>query len=510
VTPDRQAAWFASYLLRDDDLVYVIETLGGRPLGSVSLYHIDRVTRSAEFGRLMMDCEAEGRGYAEDACRALLGHAFTGLGVERIHLQVLCDNTRALALYERLGFAPDHLYDQTIQRDHSRIRLLGMSLTAPTEVRYEKTAIDRAANPIDIVVVHPGLTPSTCIRLLSPLSWLRSEGLVTFRLVAERELLRARRELPHLIMRGHSTYRETRREAEGALSAADIAIIQRSTSPAGIKACAVARSGGAGVVYECDDNFLAIGKDTPAVGAYYNSRDVRRCFVQLLSSADVVTTSTGILSEAFGQYAADVRTLPNCVDFSHLNPGPRADAPSFVIGYAGTVTHGPDFECVAPALRRLLDEGKGDIRLEFFGFIPETLRDRPDVGFIPFSEDYPGFLRALSVVDWSCGIAPLADLPVNHAKTDNKYREYGACRIAAVYSDCPAYARSVVDGVTGLLVPHTEEGWYGGIRRMMEDADMRRGMAYAAHDDVVERYSVAAAARAWLQTLRDVVSKTQR
>ena len=60
-----------------------------------------------------------------------------------------------------------------------------------------------------------------------------------------------------------------------------------------------------------------------------------------------------------------------------------------------------------------------------------ALAGLPNVGFVPYNDDYPAFLRALSRVDWSFGIAPLADLPSRHGKSDNKYREYGACRIPA-------------------------------------------------------------------------------
>jgi glycosyltransferase involved in cell wall biosynthesis len=149
------------------------------------------------------------------------------------------------------------------------------------------------------------------------------------------------------------------------------------------------------------------------------------------------------------------------------------------------------------------------VRLQFLGFMPEGLLGLPYVGFTPYSEDYPGFLRTLSRVDWSFGIAPLADLPANRGKTDNKYREYGACRIPAIYSNLPVYSGSVVDGRTGLLVPHTEDGWRDGLGRMMADATLRANLAHAAFQDVADRFSVAAAAQTWLETLRDVLSRTR-
>jgi RimJ/RimL family protein N-acetyltransferase/glycosyltransferase involved in cell wall biosynthesis len=512
VSVEGQARWYASYRSRDDDLMYVIETLEGRPLGSVSLYHVDREAGSAEFGRLMIGgADDEGHGYAADASRALLDHARTALGLELVYLQAIAENRRAVALYERLGFVRDPLHDASVAREDALIELAGMSLSLVPEARPASTQSDRPGRPIHVAVVHPGLTPSTYIRLLSPLAWLEKQGYVTPTFVPEEQLEPSRREIAGLVVRGRSFHREARLAAEQALREADVVIIQRSTSPLGERALTLARAAGTGVVYECDDNFLTIDRSTPAVGAYYSSKRVRRRFVKMLADAAVVTTSTDVLAAAFGEFSADVRTLPNCVDFAHLDRRPRPATPSgVVIGYAGTVTHGPDFECVEPALRRVLDEGDGTVRLQFFGFVPETLLERPDVGFVPYTEDYPGFMRTLGRVDWSFGIAPLADLPVNRGKTNNKYREYGACRIPAVYSDCPVYSGSVSDGLTGLLVPHTEEGWYAGLKRMMADAALRESVTRAANDDVAERYSVTAAAQAWLDTLQDVLSRTRR
>jgi hypothetical protein len=370
---------------------------------------------------------------------------------------------------------------------------------------------DPSRPPIQVALVCPGLTPSTYMRLLSPLAWLVARGRAAFTLITEDKLQTSPRELARQVLLGPSVRRVARRRAERALRDADIVILQRSTSPMGERALALARAAGAGVIYDCDDNFLAVKENTPSIGAYYNSPAVRQHFLRLLAQADVVTTSTEVLTDALGEFAADVRSFPGCLDFAHIDTSPRPRAPStLVIGYAGTITHGPDFECVEPALHRLLEEWQGTVRLQFFGFAPDSLVGLPNVGFLPYTEDYPGFLRTLSRVDWSFGIAPLADLPSARGKSDNKYREYGACRIPAVYSDCPAYRRSVIDGETGLLVSHSEESWYEGLQRMAADATLRDNVARAAHDDVVERYSVEMTAKVWLGIMQDVLSRRGR
>lgn len=513
VTPEGQTAWYESYRGRDDDLMYVIETREGRSVGCVSLCHVDLAAATAEFGRLMIGrAKDEGHGYATDASRVILEHARTALCLKSVYLQVIADNRRAVALYEGLGFVRDPSRDGTIERNGVQQALIGMSVSVSSVAGSAVATPDLLGSPIRVAaVVHPGLTPSTYIRLVSPLAWLEERGDVRFTLVPEDRLQPSRRELAGLVVRGRSFHRESRLKAERSLRDADIVVIQRSTSLVGVRALGLAHASRAGVIYDCDDNFLAIDRDMPIVGAYYSSPSVRRRFVRLLAGTDVVTASSEVLADVLREFAVDVRVLPNCVDFTLMGTDERSEASStLVIGYAGMVTHAPDFECVAPALRRALDDGRGAVHLQFFGFVPEMLVGQPNVGFEPYTDDYAGFMHTLSHVDWSFGIAPLADSPFNRCKTDNKYREYGACRIPAIYSDCPVYSRSVADGWNGLLVPHTEQGWYTGIRRMMDDAKLRAKLAGAAHDDVAERYSVEAAAQAWLAVLQAVLSRTRR
>jgi glycosyltransferase involved in cell wall biosynthesis len=355
-----------------------------------------------------------------------------------------------------------------------------------------------------IVVFHPGLTPSTHIRLLAPLRHLVERNLITLTIFNEADVV-ARAGLFAPLGEARRRSRERRLTADAAIRQADMVIIQRSTSPAGLQILARARAAHTKVIYECDDDFLAIDEGTPSVGEYYNRPPVRRAFKTLLTQADLVTTSTAVLAESFGRLARVVRTLPNCVDLEYAPSLPKAEASGpMVIGYAGTVTHTPDFICVVPALRRMLHAQRGALRLQFFGFIPEMFKSRDDVDFVSYEQDYPAFMRVLGRARWTVGIAPLANHPANRGKTDNKYREYGASWIPGLYSRVPAYEKSVTHGQTGLLVPHSEEGWYAGLVTLLKNSRLRADIARAARGDVTERYSVRESADAWLATFKSL------
>ncbi len=100
--------WFETVEERDDRLEFVIvENGSGRPVGTIGLSGIDRANRRAEYGILIGEADARGRGLASDASRLMLAHAFRGLGLHRVYLHVFGENEAAIRLYRTLGFAQE-------------------------------------------------------------------------------------------------------------------------------------------------------------------------------------------------------------------------------------------------------------------------------------------------------------------------------------------------------------------------------------------------------------------
>lgn len=126
ISPEQHAAWFHAYRDRDDDFVFVIEEAASlhRPVGQVSLYHLDDGAGRAEFGRLMIgDAAAAGRGLAREATDCVVAAALGSWGLREIYLDVKVDNAPAIAIYKRCGFSTVASADG-VQR-MSRIRSSG-------------------------------------------------------------------------------------------------------------------------------------------------------------------------------------------------------------------------------------------------------------------------------------------------------------------------------------------------------------------------------------------------
>lgn len=75
-----------------------------RPIGTVSLFHIDYRNGSADFGILIGEGDMRGQGYGTEATRLMLDYAFTALGLRNVGLTVAEWNVAGQRAYARAGF----------------------------------------------------------------------------------------------------------------------------------------------------------------------------------------------------------------------------------------------------------------------------------------------------------------------------------------------------------------------------------------------------------------------
>lgn len=80
-----------------------IQTKEESVIGFIRLNEIDFVARKATL-RLFIAPEMQGHSYGTDALHTLACFCFRELGLHRLGLVVRIDNTRAMAIYKRLGY----------------------------------------------------------------------------------------------------------------------------------------------------------------------------------------------------------------------------------------------------------------------------------------------------------------------------------------------------------------------------------------------------------------------
>ncbi|MFN3629856.1 MAG: hypothetical protein ACK4XK_07335 [Casimicrobiaceae bacterium] len=256
-------------------------------------------------------------------------------------------------------------------------------------------------------------------------------------------------------------------------------------------------SRGAPYVYLLDDDFFALdpGYDR-ANGAFFSHPEVHGSLTAFLRGARAVWVMSEILGERLRHRlpGLEVRYVPPPVDIALIDRAraepPRkaaADAP-FVVGYASS--RRPNVAALLSAIVEGAAARFGQtVAFEFIGYCPDAVAMHPNVTAIAPIADYAAFMRTMLARGWSAALAPLADSAFENAKTNLKFREYGAAYLPGIYSRVPLYAACVRHEVTGLLVPNAAEAWLDAIAWLRADPARRLQLARQARAEVEHRHA---------------------
>lgn len=108
-------AWFRSLRGQRTCRAWIVEA-GGRPVGEVELAQINWRNGTAEIRICIGEKENWGQGLGTESMVASLAHAFEQMNLKRIYLRVFDTNTRAIRLYERLGFRKEAVLAPSARR----------------------------------------------------------------------------------------------------------------------------------------------------------------------------------------------------------------------------------------------------------------------------------------------------------------------------------------------------------------------------------------------------------
>lgn len=211
-----------------------------------------------------------------------------------------------------------------------------------------------------------------------------------------------------------------------------------------------------------------------------------------------VQTSTPALAETLAQENPEVGMFPNGV--FELPAVHNFKDPDHLTLFFGALNRGADWAPLLPALNEVA-RAVGE-RLRFQVMYDEAFfqaLETPHKTFEPMA-DYPSYMKMLGEAE--IAFMPLADNAFNRAKSDLKFIEAGAARVAALASDV-VYARSIEDGKTGIIFRDAME-LRAGLLRLLAYPEATRRIAEAARAYVgAERmlaYQVAARTR-WYRSL---------
>ncbi|TRC97519.1 glycosyltransferase family 4 protein [Mesorhizobium sp. WSM4303] len=248
-------------------------------------------------------------------------------------------------------------------------------------------------------------------------------------------------------------------------------------------------------VYYIDDNFWRIVGDSP-LAMYYQHPTIRKSLEFAVSHAETVIVNSPELARFLSRFNTCVAVLPTFFDFSLIDGVPPSSTEEIRIGFAGSPSRVDDLDLVSPLIDPILERFPKAV-FEFAGVLPKGVEAGVRVRFFPHTGDYDTYIKFQASRNWAIGLAPLIDHEANRSKTDNKYREYGACRIAGVYSNIPPYRDVVKESVTGVLVENSYELWLDSLHTLIKSPEKRTNLANGAFNDVKRRYDLGASSYEW-------------
>jgi len=198
-----------------------------------------------------------------------------------------------------------------------------------------------------------------------------------------------------------------------------------------------------------------------------------------------VQTSTPALADALASQNPEIRVFRNGI--FELPPVRNFQDPDHLTLFFGAINRKRDWPPLMTALNEVA-RAVGE-RLRFHVLYDEAFfdaLDTPHKKFDPMA-DYAKYMRMLGEAD--IAFMPLADTEFNRSKSDLKFIEAGAARVAALASHV-VYESSIQDGKTGLIFRDAME-LRAGLLRLLAYPEATKRMADAARAYVARERMLA-------------------
>ncbi len=289
----------------------------------------------------------------------------------------------------------------------------------------------------------------------------------------------------------------------------DVVIFCRNTEPAYGHLLNAAICAGKPIIFDLDDNFWDIPYDTdPELARYHRLPPRLAQLEKYLSFSSLVRVYSPVLAQRVGAFTRNIKMLKSGFDFSLVSAKRPPKSKSTSIVYATSRIVDDQYHEFLDGIIRVLDEYQDRVTLTICGCKPRELAGRRGVNLIPLYPDYDRFLTDFYAKGFDIGLAPLPDTIFHRSKNNTKFRDYGACRVAGVYSNVDVYSSCIEDGRTGILVENTPEGWFEGVARLIDNPALTDTIKETAYKHIYDNYRQELVEDEWLADIASVLPAT--
>ena len=130
VNYELEKVWYEKFIYSNiPTSTFAIEIINPQKLiGMTFLKSINLINRETEFAIIIGDVEERGKGYGQEATQKTLEFAFFNLGLNRVFLKVVEDNSAAIRLYENCGFIKEGILRESMFKNNKLKNQIIMSI----------------------------------------------------------------------------------------------------------------------------------------------------------------------------------------------------------------------------------------------------------------------------------------------------------------------------------------------------------------------------------------------
>ena len=128
ISETEHTAWFEQ-MLNNEATKYWKIVVDSTPVGAVVLSEINLVDQTCSWAIYLGKSSARGLGVAQAACLLSLNFAFDALNLRLVRCSAIARNTRAISLYEQVGFVSKPTDTEFVQRGESNLAIVKLELS---------------------------------------------------------------------------------------------------------------------------------------------------------------------------------------------------------------------------------------------------------------------------------------------------------------------------------------------------------------------------------------------
>lgn len=321
---------------------------------------------------------------------------------------------------------------------------------------------------------------SVRVRLSEPLLYLESKGKITIveldeSIIEEKDILNS-----------------------------DLIAMSRSYSPVAVKIMKMAQSLSKSILYDVDDDMFVLPKWTALNSVEFENHKSQ------LEMASVITVPHSLLAERLKFYKDKIYII---------STGTLIQKKNEIIEKSKKIIY-----------TNLMDIKLESARNAFLNAVSDFMQNKPSLeldvfsdsvldicnisnvrycGFLPY-EDYKkkilneGYLFALCPLS---GHEDQDSLRHNECKSPIKYIDYSSAKIPGIFSNSPAYARTIKHGENGYLTENTYRDWSAALDFMYHNEAHCENMAENAFLDILKNYNMDTVSEKWFKVIQNAIAK---